>query len=103
MTESSPPPCPTCKGEGCDRCYQTGRMFLIRVVTNRTAKGRGDVTIWYGAPGSMYVVAQTPKGKDLPDVAIDGFLEAIQADAVILYETRDAADDTYGETKDEEE
>jgi hypothetical protein len=88
VTGPQPDPCPTCDGQGCDRCLQTGRLHLAKITVSPTTDGRAVLELWQGAPGSWWPMAATPGGKDLPGVGIDGLLACLRTGGLIVDDRR---------------
>lgn len=84
----APEPCPTCNGEGCDRCHHTGRMRLAKVTVLPTTDGRATLDLWFGAPGTMQHIAETRRDSDLSDVTITDLLAALTDGGLIIDDRR---------------
>ena len=50
-------PCPTCDRQGCERCSATGRGSFARVYADNAGQGRATIQLWFGAAGTMELVA----------------------------------------------
>lgn len=81
-------PCTTCKGVGCGRCHGTGRMHLAKLSVVPTTDGRGIVALWWGAPGTMQLVATTTDDRDLADITIDAAIQALTDGGLIIDDRR---------------
>lgn len=51
-------PCPTCDRAGCERCAATGRGSYARVYADNAGEGRATIQLWFGAAGTMELVAR---------------------------------------------
>ncbi len=85
---AQPDPCPTCDGDGCDRCLGTGRLHLAKLAISPTTAGRAVIELWQGAPGSWWPMAATATGKDLSSDGIDGLLACLQTGGLIVNDRR---------------
>ncbi len=50
--------CPTCGGARCERCGLTGRGSYARVYADNQGEGRAAIQLWFGAAGTMELVAR---------------------------------------------
>ncbi len=80
-------PCPTCDRVGCERCGTTGRGAFARVYADNAGQGRATIQLWFGAAGTMELVATSDHS--LAHDRVDSILATLaEAPGIVIRDRR---------------